>query len=134
MNTAPSSGATEQAPATAMSRASALASTNLAIKFGLELAALALLAYWGTTAGTGVWAVLLGVAAPAAMVGIWATLAAPRSAHRLTAPARVPLELAIFAIAATAGYAAGATVPAIAFAAVAIINAIGLTALNQWER
>jgi hypothetical protein len=115
-----------------MTRSSVLASTNLAIKFGLELAALALLAYWGAVAGTGAWAVALAVVAPAAMIGVWGTFAAPRSARRLAAPARIPLELALFALAATAGYAAGAVIAAITFAVVALVNALALTLLRQW--
>jgi hypothetical protein len=76
---------TEPAVSTKTTPSSALASTNLAIKFGLELAALALLAYWGAVAGTGAWAVALAVIASAAMIGVWGTFAAPRSAHRLAA-------------------------------------------------
>lgn len=110
----------------------ALASANLAIKFALELYALALLAYWGAATGDGAWALVLGVAAPTAMIGIWGTFAAPRAARRLPAPARIPLELVIFALACAAGYAAGAVIPAIVFAVVALGNAVALTVLKQW--
>jgi Protein of unknown function (DUF2568) len=41
---------------------------NLALKFLLELAAIAALAYWGPTAADGVLAVVLAVAAPALFV------------------------------------------------------------------
>lgn len=114
-----------------MARSSALASTNLAIKFGLELVALGLLAYWGAVTGSGAGAVALAVIAPAAMIGVWGRFAAPRSAHRLAAPARIPLELALFAFAAVAGYAAGAVILALTFAVLALINALGLTLLRQ---
>ena len=113
-------------------RPSAIASANLAIKFGLELAALALFAYWGADEGSGVWAVVLAVIAPAAMIIVWGLFAAPRATHRLAAPARIPLEVSVFALAAIAGYAAGATIPAITFAVVALVNALGLTLLRQW--
>jgi len=112
---------------------SGLASANLAIKFVLELAALTLLAYWGAVAGSGVWAVVLAVAAPAVMIALWARFAAPRAAGRLPLPARIPLEMGLFALAAVAGFAAGATVAATAFAVVAALNAAGLTAWHQWE-
>jgi len=112
---------------------SALAATNLALKFLLELAALALLAYWGAVAGDGFAAVALAVAAPALMIVLWARFAAPRSPHRLPPRARIPLELALFALAAAAGYAAGAAIAATVFVAVAVVNAAGLTAWGQWE-
>jgi hypothetical protein len=111
-----------------------LASGNLAIKFALELAALALFAYWGATTGDGPWAVVLAIAAPAAMIAVWGRWAAPRSPHRLSIPTRVPVELGVFALAGAAGYAAGASVAATAFVVVAIVNALGLTVLRQWEQ
>jgi len=112
---------------------SALAAANLALKFVLELAALALLAYWGAVAGAGFGAVALAVAAPAIMIVLWARFAAPRSRHRLAVPARIPLELGLFALAAAAGYAAGAVISATIFAVAAALNAVGLTAWKQWE-
>jgi Protein of unknown function (DUF2568) len=48
-----------------------LKTTNLAVKFLLELAALGALAYWGATVGRGVLAVLLAIAAPAAAIIVW---------------------------------------------------------------
>lgn len=112
---------------------SALAGANLALKFALELAALALLAYWGAVTADGFGAVALAVAAPAIMIVLWARFAAPRSGHRLAAPARIPLELGLFALAAAAGYAAGAIVAATIFAAAAALNAVALTGWRQWE-
>ena len=106
--------------------------TNLTIKFLLELAALALLAYWGAVIGDGVAAIVLAVAAPALMVAVWGTLAAPRAKRRLPAPARIPLELGIFAIACVAGYAAGAVIASTLFAVIVVLNAVGLTVFRQW--
>ncbi|HTT51895.1 MAG TPA: DUF2568 domain-containing protein [Streptosporangiaceae bacterium] len=45
-----------------------LRSANLAVKFLLELAAFAALAYWGASTGHGAVRVLLAIAAPAAAV------------------------------------------------------------------
>jgi hypothetical protein len=123
----------EHAAATSAHPSTVLASSNLAVKFALELVALALLAYWGAAAGAGAWAVMLAIAAPALMIGLWGTWAAPRSRHRLATPARIPVELGLFALACAAGYAAGAVVPAVAFATLAFVNALGLTILRQWE-
>ena len=122
-------------PALATTRRSPalLASTNLAVKFALELAALALLAYWGAVTGAGVWAGVLAVAAPLVMIGLWGAFAAPRAARRLPTRTRVPLELGLFALACGAGYAAGANAAATTFAVVAILNAVALSRLRQWE-
>lgn len=109
-----------------------LAAANLAIKFALELASLAAFAYWGANAGHGVVAVLLAIAAPVLMVIVWGRLAAPRSEHRLPLSSRIPLELAVFTLAALA-LLEYSTVAVVAFAAVVIINALLLTALRQWQ-
>jgi hypothetical protein len=110
-----------------------LASGNLALKFALELAALALFAYWGASTGSAPWPAVLAVAAPTAMIAVWATWAAPRSPRRLPTPARIPLELGVFAIATAAGWAAGAVTLSIAFACCALLNAVGLSLLHQWD-
>lgn len=110
----------------------ATAAANLTIKFLLELGALALLAYWGAKTGSGIVAVVLAVAAPALMVAVWGTLAAPRAARRLPAPTRIPLELGIFAVACVAGYAAGAVIASTVFAVIVVLNAAGLTLFRQW--
>ncbi len=102
---------------------------NLLLKFLLELAAFAALAYWGAETA-GVW---LAIAAPAVAIVLWGVLAAPRSARRLPAAARIPFELAVFALAAIALAVAGATTAAIVFALVAAANAALLTRFGQWE-
>jgi hypothetical protein len=122
----------DQRAATPTRPSSPIASTNLTIKFLLELAALALLAYWGAVTGDGVVPVILAIASPALMIAIWGAFAAPRAARRLPAPARIPLELGIFAIACAAGYAAGAVIESTVFAVIAVLNAIGLTVFRQW--
>lgn len=108
--------------------------TNLGLKFVLEVVALILLAFWGAHAGRGVWSVVLAVLAPAGMVLVWGRFAAPRSSTRLAAPLRIPLELTVFALAAVAAYSAGARAVALGFVAAVVINAIGLSALGQWEQ
>lgn len=113
--------------------ATALASTNLAIKFLLELAALALLAYWGAVVGVGVWALVLAVAAPSLMIGLWGRFAAPRAARRLPTPVRIPFELGLFSLAAGAGFTAGAHSVAAIFVVAAVVNALVLTVFHQWD-
>ena len=75
---------------------------NLALKFLLELAAIAALAYWGASVGTGAVSVAVAIAAPLAAILLWGRFAAPRSRQRLPARTRVPFELAIFGLAAVA--------------------------------
>ena len=110
-----------------------VAAANLALKFLLELAAIAAFAYWGATTGSGAVPVVLAISAPALMVVLWGRLAAPRAPHRLPATARIPFELTVFALAAAALIVAGALILGIAFAAIAAANAALLTAFDQWE-
>ena len=107
---------------------------NLALKLGLELAALAAFAYWGTTLDWTTVSVLAAVAAPAALIVLWGTFAAPRAERRLPRATRMAFELAVFALAAAALLAARAPWLACGFAALALLNAILLTRLDQWDR
>jgi uncharacterized protein DUF2568 len=109
-----------------------LQSANLAVKFALELAALGAFAYWGTTVGGGVGAVLLAIAAPLAAGTLWGRFAAPRARHRLPPRQRVPFELAVFALAAVAMLTASSAA-AVVFTAAVIANALLLTVFGQWE-
>ncbi len=96
---------------------------NLALKFALEVAALAAFAYWGTTVhGTAVSA-LAAVAVPLAMIVLWGTFA-PHAQHRLSRAIRIPFEVAVFALAAGALLAAGARVPAAGLAALVLLNSV----------
>jgi hypothetical protein len=106
---------------------------NLALKFLLELGALAAFAYWGSRTGPTAVNVLLGIAAPLAMAVVWGRYAAPKASRRLAGAARVTLELSVFGLAALALIAAGAPVVAAAFAALVVINAVLLTVFDQWE-
>jgi hypothetical protein len=109
------------------------AMANLALKFFLELAAFAAFAYWGANTGDGATSVLLAIAAPALAIVLWAIFAAPKSGRRLPDAARVPFELAVFALAATALAAAGSVLLAVVFAVFVVVNAALLTRLGQWE-
>lgn len=106
---------------------------NLILKFLLELAAFAAFAIWGADVGSGAFAVVLAIAAPLVAVLLWARFAAPRSAHRLPPSTRIPFELGVFLLAALALLTAGHAAAAIIFAALVVLNALGLTAFDQWE-
>ena len=107
---------------------------NLLIKFGLELAALASFAYWGTTLRDAAASTTVAIAGPLAAAGLWGVLAAPASGRRLPPPARIPFELSVFALATAAFAAAGALALAVVFGAIAALNAILLTVFDQWDR
>ena len=108
--------------------------TNLLIKFGLELAALASFAYWGTTLHGAAASTIVAIAGPLAVAGLWGVLAAPNSGRRLPTPARIPFELSVFALATAALAAADALALAVIFGAIAALNAILLTVFDQWDR
>lgn len=110
-----------------------LRAANLALKFLIELSAIAAFAYWGSSTAGGVPAVLLAIAAPAAGIALWGTLAAPKAKRRLRTSFRVPFELTVFALAVAALLAATATATALVLGAAVLVNAASLTALRQWE-
>jgi Protein of unknown function (DUF2568) len=112
----------------------ALRSANLALKFLLELAAVAAFAIWGASVDGAALAALLAVITPALVIGLWGTFAAPKSPRRLPTRARVPFELAVFALAALALLASGHETVAIIFAVTAAINAVLLASLKQLDR
>jgi Protein of unknown function (DUF2568) len=105
---------------------------NLALAFGLELAMLAALAYWGVETGGGTAGrLLLALGAPAAAVVIWSRLLAPTSGHRLRMPWQKIVTAVMFALAAAALYASDQATLAVTFGVAAAIN-VGLgLALGQ---
>jgi len=111
----------------------ALRAGNLALKFGVELAAIAALAYWGASLDGSVLPIVMMVLAPAVMIALWGRFAAPRARRRLSRGARIPFELSILLLAAAALLAAGEPAWAAVLAATVLLNAALLTAFGQWE-
>jgi hypothetical protein len=111
-----------------------LRATNLALKFFLELGAIAAFAYWGASVDGGAVAVLMAVVTSALAVVLWAVLAAPKSKRRLPDAARVAFELAVFGLAIVALLAAGRPAAAIVFAVAVTVNVTLLTVFHQWDR
>jgi hypothetical protein len=110
-----------------------LKAANLGLKFLLELATIAAFAYWDASRSPVILAVILAIVIPALFVAAWGIWAAPRSPRRLPRQTRVPFELGCFALAAVALIAAGATLAGIAFAVVAVFNAVLLATFRQLE-
>ena len=106
---------------------------NLALKFLLELGALAAFGLWGAAVANGPAAVVLAVALPLGVAGLWGRFAAPRARRRLPLRLRAPFELGVFALAALALRGAGAAAWGAAFVVIAAVNALLLTAFRQWE-
>ena len=98
---------------------------NLALRFFLELAALAALAYWG-------WGVswVLAILAPAAWIILWATFGSPKAKIELSTPGRIAFEAIVFGAASAALWAAGQPVWAVALFAAWAANRAALTMLG----
>ena len=104
---------------------------NLAVRFILELAALAALAYWGWTQHTGVLRYLLTVGLPVLGAVLWGVFAVPGDRSRSgDAPVPVPgilrllLELLLFGFAAWCLYNAGLVLLANIFGIVVLVHYI----------
>jgi len=106
---------------------------NLALKFLLELAALASFAIWGAESESGALAVAHAIIAPLIVALLWARFAAPRSAHRLPRATRIPFEMTVFAAAIVALAISDHVAWAIGLGVVMAINAALMTGWDQWD-
>jgi hypothetical protein len=98
---------------------------NDALRFFLELSALAAVAYWGwSEGGTARW--ILVVAAPLVVALVWGRWMAPRSNHRVRDPWRLAIEVLVFGSAVVALAAADQPELAIILAGVSAVH-LGLT-------
>jgi hypothetical protein len=93
----------------------------LALRFLLELAALAALAWWG--AGVHV---ALAVAAPVAFAVLWGLFVAPKARIVLPLAARRAVELALWSAASAALALAWTPLAGAVFGAVAVADALAL--------
>ncbi len=105
---------------------------NLALRFLLELCALAALAYWGFHTGGG-WLLktVLGVGAPLLAAVVWGAFVAPKALVPVSAPVRLALELAVFASAVAGLVASRQPFLAVALGLLYVINRIFLTVWRQ---
>ena len=106
---------------------------NLALKFLLELAALASFAIWGAESESGALAIAHAIIAPLIVALLWGRLAAPRSAHRLPRATRIPFEVAVFACAVAALAVSGHGGWAVGLGVVMVVNAGLMTVWDQWD-
>lgn len=104
---------------------------NEGLAFVLEVAALAVLAWWGWESAENVaLRLLLAVAAPAVAAVVWGLFAAPRARFRVPLAGVLLVKALVFGAAAVALYALDRPGWAVAFAAVALVN----TALATVDR
>jgi hypothetical protein len=111
---------------------SALEVLNAAVRFALELCALAALAFWGfTVADTLPLDLLLGLGAPLAFALVWGAFVAPKAPFRLPDPQRLMLEATVFGIAAIALLAAAAPLLAVVLVVSVAVNIGFMVYLGQ---
>jgi hypothetical protein len=111
---------------------SLIQSANLALRFLLELCALAALGFWGFQAGPNLLTkVAFGIGTPLLAAIFWGLFVAPRAVVLLPEPARHLLGLFVFACAAAGLVAAGRPGLAWAFALIALANAALLWVWRQ---
>ncbi|MFB9369181.1 YrdB family protein [Kitasatospora sp. NPDC001664] len=104
---------------------------NETVAFLLELAALALLGWWGWHVAPGpVAGVLLAVLLPGAAAVLWGMFAAPKARIALPVAGVLAVKAVVFGAAAAAYYAVGAASCATAFAVMVVVN----TALATLDR
>ncbi len=110
---------------------SALKGASLALRFLLELCALAAVAYWGSRVSSSTALnVVVAVAAPLAVATVWGLWLAPNAGKRLHPPARTLLELAVLAVAVAALLAADEPLLGLILAVVAVANGL---LLHIWQ-
>jgi len=108
--------------------------TNLAVRFLLEIAAIVALASLAFGDGASLALRAAGVVGALAFVAAWGRYVAPRSSRRLSDPARLLLELCLFAAATAALAVSSAAGVAAVFAAVVTVNELLLFVFDQRDR
>jgi hypothetical protein len=109
-----------------------MALANLGLRFLLEVAGVAALAYAGFhLAGDGVSRLLAAVGAPLLLVLLWAAVVAPKAASGLAQPHKDVLGTVLLLGAAGALGAAGRPLLAAVLAAVVLDNAVLLLTLDE---
>jgi uncharacterized protein DUF2568 len=110
----------------------ALKAANLAVRFLLELCALAAVAYWGSQVSDSTAVnVVVAIAAPLAVATFWGLLLAPSSPRRLEPPLRTLAELFVLALAVAALIAVEEPVLALMLAIAAVLNGL---LLHVWRQ
>lgn len=107
--------------------------TNLALRFLLELVGVAALAFVGAQAVDGAWRWVAAVAAPAAMIALWARVAAPKARNGLAPATRQLLGSAILLVVAATLAVSGAPAVAVVYGAAIVVNTALLRRLGATD-
>jgi hypothetical protein len=98
---------------------------NLALRFLLELSALAGVAYWGGTTATGrVSRIGLAIALPSIVAVVWALFISPKARIPTGAFGRAFLVLIVFLLAAAAFWSRDRTALAMIYGSLALISSV----------
>jgi hypothetical protein len=98
-------------------------SLNLAVRFLLELGALAAFVYWGwQTGNTPLISTLLAAVTPLAAAALWGRFVAPKAKQRLEDPLRAGVEVFFFGGATVALAVTGAGTIAVVYGAAAALS------------
>lgn len=104
---------------------------NLALAFGLELAALTAFGMWGYRLGpNSFWGVTGAIALPVIVAALWGTFLSPKASIALAPALKYSLRLAVFALAALALLATRHPTSAAVFAGLIAFNLIALRLLE----
>ena len=98
----------------------ALKGANLALRFALELTALAAVGWWGWDVG----GPLLALAAVGVVVVVWGAFVAPKRRFDPAAPIRLAIELVVWLAAGGALYGTGHAALAVAFVVLAVVSGV----------
>lgn len=105
---------------------------NLGVRFGLELAALAAVAYWGASAPAGrPIRVALAITAPVLVALAWGMFISPKARIPTGLIGRGVLGFVVFSIAALALWSRGQASLAAAYEAVALVSSVLLLVWRQ---
>lgn len=96
---------------------------NLGLRFLLELAMLAAVAFWGFRAGPSLpLKLLLGLGGPLLFAAVWGVFISPKARYPLSRTSRLALELLLFAIAALLLVIAGRSLLAVLFGGLVLVS------------
>lgn len=111
---------------------SLLRDVNLVVRFVAELAGVGALAYWGANLNQppAIRAVA-AIAAPLALIVVWALVVAPGASNPIPLPTRMRLGTVLLLVAAGALWLSGQSTAAIVLGAVVVVNAALLLALGS---
>jgi hypothetical protein len=109
-----------------------MAELNLGLRFLLELAGIAALAFWGWNVTTAQPArIVLAVGAPIVLIVVWALAVAPKAENSLPQTTRMLIGSVLLLVAAGGVYLAGQPVAAFVFGALVVANTILMLVLGD---